>query len=68
MKRPFSATVWREGEWFVSQCLDVHVASQGRTEEKALDNLREAVELHFDSPVATHPHEVRHIEVEAGAA
>ncbi len=62
MKRPFSATVWREGDWFVSQCLDVDVASQGRTEEEALENLREALELHFEPPVATHPPAVRQIE------
>jgi predicted RNase H-like HicB family nuclease len=68
MKRPFSATVWREGEWFVSQCLDVDIASQGRTEEEALENLREALELHFEPPVATHPPKVRQIEVEVGAA
>lgn len=68
MKRPFSATVWREGDWFVSQCLDVDVASQGRTEEEALANLREALELHFEPPVATHPPTVRQIEVEVGAA
>jgi predicted RNase H-like HicB family nuclease len=68
MKRPFSATVWREGEWFVSQCLDVDIASQGRTEEEALDNLREALELYFEPPVATHPPAVRQIEVEVGAA
>ncbi len=61
MKRPFSATVWREGEWSVSRCLDVDVASQGRTEEEALDNLREALELHFEPPVAIPP-PVRHIE------
>jgi len=41
MKRPFPATVWREGKWFVSQCLEVDVASQGRTEEEALENLKE---------------------------
>jgi predicted RNase H-like HicB family nuclease len=73
MKRPFSATVRREGEWFVSQCLEVDVASQGRTEEEALENLREALELHFEPPVATHPPMVRQtmvrqIEVEVGAA
>jgi predicted RNase H-like HicB family nuclease len=55
MKRPFSATVWREGDWFVSQCLDVDVASQGRTEEEALENLREALELHFEPPVSRIP-------------
>lgn len=68
MKRPFAATVWKEGEWFVSQCLDVDVASQGHTEEEALENLKEALELHFEPPVATHPPVVRQIEVEVGAA
>jgi predicted RNase H-like HicB family nuclease len=68
MRRPFSATVWREEEWFVSQCLGLDVASQGRTEEEALANLREALELHFEPPVATHPPKVRQIEVEVGAA
>ncbi len=52
---PFSAAVWREGDWFVSQCLDVDIASQGNTEEEALANLREALELHFEPPIATHP-------------
>jgi predicted RNase H-like HicB family nuclease len=68
MKRPFSATVWREGDWFVSQCLDVDVSSQGSTEEEALTNLREALELHFEPPVATRSPAVRRIEVEVGAA
>ncbi|HUA82287.1 MAG TPA: type II toxin-antitoxin system HicB family antitoxin [Bryobacteraceae bacterium] len=68
MKRPFAATIWREGPWFVSQCLEVDVASQGATEEEALDNLREALELHFEPPLATRPPKVRMVEVEIGAA
>jgi predicted RNase H-like HicB family nuclease len=68
MKRPFAATVWREGPWYVSQCLEVDVASQGETEEEALANLREALELHFEPPQATRPPKVRTIEVEVGAA
>jgi len=68
MKRPFSATVWKEGDWYVAQCLDVDVASQGETEEEALSNLTEALELHFEPPVATRPAEIRTIEVEVGAA
>ena len=68
MKRPFAATVWREGEWFVSQCLEVDVASQGETEEEALANLKEALELYFEPPRATRPPKVRMIEVEIGAA
>lgn len=53
MKRPFAATIWREGDWFVSQCLEIDVASQGKTEEEALENLREALELYFEEPRAT---------------
>ena len=67
MKRPFSATVWQEGDWYVSQCLDVDVASQGETEEEALANLKEALELYFEDPQATRPPKVRQIEVEVGA-
>ena len=68
MKRSFAATVWREGDWYVSQCLEVDVASQGESEEEALGNLREALELHFEPPTATRPPKVRMIEVEVGAA
>ena len=34
----------------MAQCLDVDVASQGETEEEALTNLREALELYFEPP------------------
>jgi len=68
MKRPFAATIWREGNWYVSQCLDVDVASQGATEEEALANLKEALELHFEPPQASRPPKLRMIEVEVGAA
>lgn len=68
MKRPFTATVWREGNSYVSQCLEVDIASQGETEEEALANLKEALELHFEPPQATRPPQVRTIEVEVGAA
>ena len=53
MTREFTATVWQEGEWFVAQCREVEVASQGLTEEEALDNLGEALELHFEPQHAT---------------
>lgn len=68
MKRPFAAKVWREGKWWVSQCLEVDVASQGETENEALANLKEALELHFAPPQATRLPELRIIEVEVGTA
>ncbi len=68
MKRPFAATVWRDGNWYVSQCLEIDIASQGATEEEAIENLREALELHFEPPQATCPPKLRTVEVEVGAA
>ncbi len=67
MKRNFRARVWQEGEWFIAQCIEVDVASQGESEEKALENLRDALELHFTAPVATIAPQVRTVEVEVAA-
>jgi predicted RNase H-like HicB family nuclease len=53
MKRNFSASVWQEGEWFIAPCIEVDVDSQGESEEAALENLRDALELYFTPPVAT---------------
>ncbi len=67
-KRKFTASVWREGKWFVAQCLEVDVASQGRSESAALRNLGDALALHFTPPVATQAPKVRPLEVEVSAA
>ena len=53
MTREFSAVVHQEGDFFVAQRLDVDVASQGSSEEEALANLQEALELFVQSPQAT---------------
>jgi predicted RNase H-like HicB family nuclease len=68
MTQEFTATVWQEGEWFIAQCREVEVASQGLNEEEALENLREALELHFEPPHATILPGIRKIEVELDAA
>jgi len=43
-----TATVMHEGKWYVAQCLEIDVASQGETIEQALANLREALELRLE--------------------
>ena len=53
MSQEFTASVWREGQWYVAQALEIDIASQGESVEAALDNLREALELHFETPAAT---------------
>ena len=40
--------VYREDDFFVSQCLNVDVSSFGKTREDAVANLKEAVELYFE--------------------
>ncbi len=67
-KQRFSATVWQEGDWFVAQCLEVDVASQGETEEEALANLHEALELYFEPPTPSVTPHIRTLEVDVGAA
>ncbi len=40
--------VWKEGKYYVSQCLNVDVSSFGKTKEGALKNLDEAIDLYFE--------------------
>ncbi len=47
MTETFTASLVRESPWVIAQCLEVDIASQGRDEEEALANLREALELHY---------------------
>lgn len=68
MKKTFMASIWQEGDWHISQCIQVDVASQGTTEQEALDNLRDALELHFTPPVATVVPHVRNIEINIRAS
>lgn len=43
-----TAVVWKEGKYFVSQCLNIDVASFGKTKHDALKKLNEAVSLYFE--------------------
>ena len=69
VKLKLSAAVHREGAWFVSWCPELDVASQGRTVEEALANLREALELRLEGEEADVPQEpflLTTVEVEHG--
>lgn len=68
MKQSFTARVFQEGDWFVAQCLEIDIASQGKNEKEALSNLQEALELHFEPPCATIMPKLQKIEVEIDAA
>ena len=38
----------QEEEWFVATCLENNIASQGKTIDEAMVNLREAISLYYE--------------------
>jgi len=40
--------LYKEGDYYVSQCLNVEVSSFGDTVQESIDNLKEAVELYLE--------------------
>lgn len=44
-----TAVIERDGDGYVSLCPELDIASQGKSIEEARDNLREALELFFES-------------------
>ncbi len=47
MTYKFTAVITREGKFFVSDCPELGLTSQGLTLEEALDNLTEAIHLYL---------------------
>lgn len=47
MERKLNYTVFFEDDAFVARCLDVEVTSDRSTEQDAVINLKEALELYF---------------------
>jgi predicted RNase H-like HicB family nuclease len=48
MDKTLRYLVYAQDGAFVAQCLDVDVASEGDTEDEAVSNLNEALELRFE--------------------
>lgn len=70
MSRRLTAIIEREGEGYVSLCPELDIASQGETVSEARENLREALELFFETASANEIRErlrdevyVTHLEV-----
>ncbi|WP_281172730.1 type II toxin-antitoxin system HicB family antitoxin [Caldanaerobius polysaccharolyticus] len=49
LKVKFTVAIQKEENWYVAKCIENSVASQGKTIEEALDNLREALELYYEN-------------------
>jgi len=44
----FKYIIYKEGDFYVSQCLNVDISSFGKDVQEALNNLKEALELYFE--------------------
>jgi predicted RNase H-like HicB family nuclease len=56
-KLTFSRVVWKENCWYVSWCPELDIASQGKSIDEALNNLKEAIELYLEDEDAQIPFE-----------
>lgn len=56
-KNMSNVMIQKEEEWYVAKCLDNNVASQGKTIEEALKNLKEALELYLQNEEIVQPKE-----------
>jgi predicted RNase H-like HicB family nuclease len=63
MQKQLTAIIEREADGYVSLCPELDIASQGNTIEEARDNLREALELFFETATPTEIQTRLHDEV-----
>ncbi|MCC8160525.1 MAG: type II toxin-antitoxin system HicB family antitoxin [Oscillospiraceae bacterium] len=53
-----TVVIQKEDNWYVATALESGVASQGKTIDKALSNLKEALELYFEDNIPEHVSDV----------
>jgi predicted RNase H-like HicB family nuclease len=63
MKRQLTAIIEREGTGYVSLCPELDIASQGDSVQEARENLKEALELFFETASSSEIQERLHQEV-----
>ena len=59
--------VWKEGKYYVSQCLNVEVSSFGKTHKEAIKNLEEALDLYFDDIKKPKVIKITQVQIVSGA-
>ena len=55
MNKLFTVTIQKENDWYVAKCLENSVASQGKTIDESIDNLREALTLYYENEALPMP-------------
>ncbi|MBI4744487.1 MAG: type II toxin-antitoxin system HicB family antitoxin [Actinobacteria bacterium] len=62
-KHQFTAIIEREDNMYIALCPELDIASQGKTVEDARNNLKEAIELFFETASREEISERLHDEV-----
>jgi predicted RNase H-like HicB family nuclease len=47
-KQTLNIVTWKEDNWFVAKFLELELASQGKTKQEAINNLKEALDLYLE--------------------
>ena len=58
MSIKYNVIIQKEENWYVAKCLDNNIASQGKTIEEAMKNLKEALELYMQDEEPVKPKEI----------
>lgn len=53
----YNVMIQKEENWYVAKCIDNNVASQGKTIEEAMQNLKEALKLYTQDEKPEQPKE-----------
>lgn len=55
MSIKYNVIIQKDENWYVAKCIDNNVASQGKTIEEAIANLKEALELYMQNEEPEQP-------------
>ena len=48
MKKIIQVKIYKGDKYFIAECVDLPVVSQGKTLDEAVENIREAIDLHLE--------------------
>jgi predicted RNase H-like HicB family nuclease len=66
MKINVTVVIQKDDDWYVAKCVENNIASQGKSIDEAINNLKEALQLYYDDdtiPYETHQTFVTTMEV-----
>ena len=58
MSIKYNVIIQKEENWYVAKCIDNNIASQGKTIEESMANLKEALELYMQNKILEKPKEI----------